>query len=660
MLKLTSYMYCILFFILVVSSISKAQFATSKIHPELKTVLQNSSSDQMIDVYVMLKDRYSFQDITQKIFHLSKKGKQKEIVKTLRSFAKEKQKNILIYLENSKQLGKVSRIDILWATNTIVLSATEDIINSLSNFNEISQIMYDRKFNNGSDKISNGKASIDINVDINPGISLIRADDVWAEGYYGQGVFIASIDEDCNWDHPDLVHNIWNNLGEDADGDGHTIEQNGNEWILDPGDLNGIDDDGNGYIDDLIGWDFVENDNDFYGRDVSPQHGTKTAGIAVGDGTLGTKTGVAPQAKIVNLRIGENWQQQQTYCWLAEQYAINMGVDIITHSQSFHWDDGPPDVAMFRDMAVLELEAGIIHFTSISNDGLLVNGTDVPIPFNVSTPGDCPPPWLHPEQTLIGGTSSIMGIGNVVASSGLINSTSPYGPSSQEDYSINNYYPWVMPEKYWDYPFETVPGSMGLLKPDVSSPGAGTVSTEGMHGVYGYVDFNGTSSATPHAAGTAALLFSVNPSLTPVDICRILEESSIDKGDPGHDNRYGAGRIDAYAAYLQTIGELTDIKSIKYPELSDFYLFQNYPNPFNPSTIIRYSIPAESKVTIKLYNLLGQELKQLVNATESAGYHEITFNAGNLASGIYFYRTIAISTDGKKDFVDTKKLMLMK
>ena len=96
------------------------------------------------------------------------------------------------------------------------------------------------------------------------------------------------------------------------------------------------------------------------------------------------------------------------------------------------------------------------------------------------------------------------------------------------------------------------------------------------------------------------------------------------------------------------------------PVIKGFNLFQNYPNPFNPNTIIRYSIPAESKVTVKLYNLLGQEMKQLVNATESAGYHDITFNAGNLASGIYFYRISVVSTDGKGEYADTKKLMLIR
>ena len=102
------------------------------------------------------------------------------------------------------------------------------------------------------------------------------------------------------------------------------------------------------------------------------------------------------------------------------------------------------------------------------------------------------------------------------------------------------------------------------------------------------------------------------------------------------------------------IDALKDIIPTKYE------VFQNYPNPFNPSSTIRYALPFESKVTIKAYNLLGQEIKTLLNAIETAGYHEVTFSVNNLASGIYLYRITANSIDGKKEFIDTKKLILLK
>jgi len=85
-----------------------------------------------------------------------------------------------------------------------------------------------------------------------------------------------------------------------------------------------------------------------------------------------------------------------------------------------------------------------------------------------------------------------------------------------------------------------------------------------------------------------------------------------------------------------------------------YLLSQNYPNPFNPSTIIQYSLPNASIVTIKLYDVLGREVKTLVNEYKAAGKYSYTLNALNLSAGIYFYSMKA------GDFVETKKLILLK
>jgi hypothetical protein len=83
-------------------------------------------------------------------------------------------------------------------------------------------------------------------------------------------------------------------------------------------------------------------------------------------------------------------------------------------------------------------------------------------------------------------------------------------------------------------------------------------------------------------------------------------------------------------------------------------LEQNFPNPFNPTTTIRFAIPQNEHVTLKVYDLLGREVATLVNEARSAGNHEAFFDASNLASGVYIYRLTA------GNFIATKKFTLIK
>ncbi len=87
---------------------------------------------------------------------------------------------------------------------------------------------------------------------------------------------------------------------------------------------------------------------------------------------------------------------------------------------------------------------------------------------------------------------------------------------------------------------------------------------------------------------------------------------------------------------------------------SQYILYQNYPNPFNPTTVIAYSLPTPAAVTLKVYDLLGREIRTLVNGRQNAGQHSITFDAGNCPSGVYFYRLQAGSYSQTKKLVELK------
>jgi len=91
-----------------------------------------------------------------------------------------------------------------------------------------------------------------------------------------------------------------------------------------------------------------------------------------------------------------------------------------------------------------------------------------------------------------------------------------------------------------------------------------------------------------------------------------------------------------------------------------FSLDQNYPNPFNPSTVIGYALPADSRVSLTVYNVLGQKIATLVDGPVAAGAHQAEWRA-QVSSGIYFYRLEASSVSGSSDrFVQTRKMILMK
>jgi serine protease AprX len=109
-------------------------------------------------------------------------------------------------------------------------------------------------------------------------------------------------------------------------------------------------------------------------------------------------------------------------------------------------------------------------------------------------------------------------------------------------------------------------------------------------------------------------------------------------------------------------GTITYSKQINIDGITagGYELHQNYPNPFNPVTVIKYSVPVESKVVIEIFNAIGQKVSQILNQTITPGNYEVSFNASTLPAGVYFYSIDAVALNGKQSFKSTKKLIVLK
>lgn len=106
-------------------------------------------------------------------------------------------------------------------------------------------------------------------------------------------------------------------------------------------------------------------------------------------------------------------------------------------------------------------------------------------------------------------------------------------------------------------------------------------------------------------------------------------------------------------------GVITKTYNIRIIAPEIFEVYQNYPNPFNPSTTIKYSIPQDAFVSIKIFSVLGEKITELENKEMKTGIHEAVFNATNFSSGFYFYIVEAKGKDDTKYF-DSKKMILLK
>jgi hypothetical protein len=191
---------------------------------------------------------------------------------------------------------------------------------------------------------------------------------------------------------------------------------------------------------------------------------------------------------------------------------------------------------------------------------------------------------------------------------------------------------------------------------------AGTINTGNGGGIWrralSEMIFVTTTLTAQALAGSQAL------EVESINGFNIGDDIKINPGGPNEETNtitgFGSLLLQTPLQFDHSVGEIvlnltpTSVEENNSSVLSDYVLFNNYPNPFNPSTKVKYQIPKISFVTIKVYDVLGNEVENLVNEEKPVGTYEVEWSGSGLPSGVYFYQLRA------GEFVETKKMVLIK
>ncbi|MBD3167419.1 S8 family serine peptidase [bacterium] len=448
---------------------------SAEINSRLRSLMASHADSSSLPAYIIMERQPDIAGLNAMVRDMPRDERSAVVAAELHRLVEQTQAGILRDLAEMQNDGRVAEFQSLPLCNGIRLKAAPLAIAELAQRSDIRYIMDDSP----REPPPLHPAPMP-NIDrFGWGVERINAPEVWftgARGYTGAGVVIAVIDGGVDYAHPDLVDHMW---------DG------GREFPY-------------------HGYDFYDNDLD--PMDMYNGHGTHCAGIAAGDGTAGIRTGVAPDASIMAVRVGHS----PTSIWQGMFFALEQGADVISMSLGRFCD--PTERMLWRNNFNVLLSGGL---TSVAAAG---NHRGLPQPR--ITPGDCPSPWRHPDQAGTGSQGGVITVGATNQVNTIANFSTP-GPAD-----------WTDVPFYHDWP--------SLIIPDISAPGVDIPSLEFRTG--GYFLSSGTSMATPHVAGVVALMLSKDFSLEPVEIDSILQMSALPRGTPGKDNDYGAGLLQADAA----------------------------------------------------------------------------------------------------------------
>ena len=535
----------------------------------------NNLTDDKIKINIILKAQSDANELSRMADAFSTKAERRDfVVNALKNQAKELQIDLISYLNELETNGVVEDIRPLWIVNSISCYADESLIDILAQRDDVLAVYHVEELQMPEDEDVSIPAECGDGREIAQNVTMVNAHLVWELGYTGEDVLVALIDTGVNLNHADLQGRLW---------DGGAEYPN-------------------------HGYDFYSHDND---PSDTHGHGTHVAGTIVGTGASGTQTGVAPGAKIMALKVfhGSDNLTEPTMWVEAMQFAVEHGADLMNMSLGQPLPDAAVKL-MLRQACDNTLAAGVVAAVCAGNSRQIQ--MLAPVPYNIWSPGDCPPPHLHDDQMVnAGGTSCVICVG-AVNFNDAIGDFSSKGPAT-----------WAGVAQYNDYPYAAGSSTnIGLIRPDVCAPGVNIKSLD-WSTTNGYCLKNGTSMATPCVAGTIALMLSKEPELTPAQIDEILERTAIPL-TTHKSNDFGSGRIDALAA-VNAIGD-DGIEEITANSISV------YPNPAKDFITLVETFPETSPETSPLLMTIHGQLMRVCVVKDNK------IDISDLPDGVYLLK----------------------
>ena len=469
---------------------AQTELLPAAIDPDLERILAQTPADQALSVLVFLSEQVNLDAITAQMDaqRATLRERHETVVHALQATAAATQGDLLTHLNALQQDGRIEEFQPFWVANCIRVDATKDVIGELAARPDVGMIYFNYPIETiepveepakGPDGIRGGGPE--------PGLIAVRAPEVWAMGYTGEGILVATLDTGVDGNHPALASR-WRGVA-DPRYDGHP------EWA---------------WFDPVTHTTFPQ---------AFGSHGTHTMGSVCG-GVPGDQVGVAPGAQWIHAAVIDRVSIPQTvadailsFQWMLdpdEDPSTNWDVPAVCSNSwgvaTWH-GYAPCDETFWSYLDACEA-AGIVILFSAGNEGPGAN--------TLRRPADR-------------ATTEYM-----CCAVGAVDAQNPDPPWPVAGFSSRG-------------PSYCTPGGEAAIKPELAAPGVNVRSSVPGGGYQGD-GWSGTSMASPHVNGVAALVRQACPDLTVQQVLQILYDTAHDQGPNGNDNDYGFGMVDAYEA----------------------------------------------------------------------------------------------------------------